>query len=404
MSPGRSRPEPRLELVGAVCRPLLPPPNVWDIGRRTCRASRARGRCRWRPRCRREGSATTVPPWSLATPPLVRAGSVAVASSSPSPVNRIVAAAPAKSFRTSPRRTAVGGRRLEWYAAPWRGRQEAAARRTEVAEVLLQAVEPAGEVVAGRRSGVQVDDAGVADRLGPLLVRRVVGQAGVLGLGDDLVDGVLRHRRRPPSRRARRRRRRRGRRRRRRACRVRSSALPSSLTWTTDDRVGVGVAEVDRGDRGPVAQPRVDVVGEGEAVAAEALDQLVAELLADVVDAVDPDLVLERRELVQRPERVDLLAAAGVEVDAGVGDGRRREGLGGLGTLLEERDRGPGSGAERQEADDAATDQPGGTTAPAARGRLASVGARAAGARRSRSRGTRACRRAAAARTRSCSP
>ncbi len=227
-----------------------------------------------------------------------------------------------------------------------------------------------GEVVAGRRSGVQVDHAGVADGLGPLLVRRVVGEAGVVGLRDDLVDALLRL---PEDRPAVMHVVEHGFRRRTAGDELLQCFLGLAVVLDLHHRDGsrLRAAGVDRRDGGAVAQPRVDVVVEGEPVAAEALDQLVAELLADVVDAVDADLVLERRELVQGLERVDLLATAGVEVDARVGDRGRRQRFGRLGALLEEGHRGPGTATDDQQADDAATHEPRRTTAPAAGGRLA---------------------------------
>ncbi len=123
-------------------------------------------------------------------------GSLTVASSRPLPVNRIVAAAPWKSLSTWSSPPCGGGQRSSGRPTTWPCRSSCAplgaGAEPEPAEVALEVAELLGQVVAGRRSGVQGDDAGVADGLGPLLVRRVVGEAGVVGLGHDLVDDVLR--------------------------------------------------------------------------------------------------------------------------------------------------------------------------------------------------------------------
>ena len=74
--------------------------------------------------------------------------------------------------------------------------------------------------------------------------------------------------------------------------------------------------EVDGRHRGAVAQPRLDVVARSRGRRRSISPWiLVEERLADVVVGVDADLVLERGELVQGPQRLDLLPAARVEVD-----------------------------------------------------------------------------------------
>ena len=156
-----------------------------------------------------------------------------------------------------------------------------------------------------------------------------------------------------------------------------SRALASSFTWTTTTKSGLSAADVDGGRGRPVAEPGVDVVVVGEVGAVGVLEDRLADLPPDVVDAVDADLVLERRELVEGPERVDLLAAGRVEVDAEVADRGRRQRLRGLGALLEEAESRPRHRRRApSERDDAATDPPAhggsgaGSDAPRRRGPL----------------------------------
>ena len=133
------------------------------------------------------------------------------------------------------------------------------------------------------------------------------------------------------------------------------------------DDLGVGVtAELDGRDGHAVAEPRVDVAVVVESRAVGLADQLLADLVPQLVDAVDADLVLEGGELVQGPEGVDLLPAGRVQVDAHVRDGGRRQCLRGLLALLEEPERRPGAGSHTEQRDDAATDPP---AAPAASAR-----------------------------------
>ena len=79
---------------------------------------------------------------------------------------------------------------------------------------------------------------------------------------------------------------------------------------------------------------------------------------AQVVVALDVDVVVEPGELLQRLERLELLLAARVEVDADVADRGGREGLGGLRTGRERHlvDR-EGTARDGREPDDAAADQ-----------------------------------------------
>ena len=62
-----------------------------------------------------------------------------------------------------------------------------------------QAAQLLGQHPTGLGRGVGVDDTGVADRLGPLLVRRVVGQRALVGRCDDLVGDLLRLRQHRPA-------------------------------------------------------------------------------------------------------------------------------------------------------------------------------------------------------------
>ena len=133
--------------------------------------------------------------------------------------------------------------------------------------------------------------------------------------------------------------------------------LVGVLDLEHDHRVGVLAADVDRRERRPVAQPGLDVIGVVEALAVGLVLDPVEDLLAEVVVGVDADVVLERRELVQRPQRLDLLATAGVEVDAGVAERAGRQRLGGLGSGGEEAVRRPCAHADRGEAEHAAADQ-----------------------------------------------
>ena len=82
------------------------------------------------------------------------------------------------------------------------------------------------------------------------------------------------------------------------------------------------------GQGDPVADPGLDVVRVVEALAVAGLLDLVEDRLAEVVTA--SELLLDRRELAQDLERLDLLRGRRVEVDADVADrvrghgGRRR--------------------------------------------------------------------------------
>ena len=173
---------------------------------------------------------------------------------------------------------------------------------------------------------------GVAGRLGPLLVVGVVGQGGLLGVRDDprrasssvsastAQSPAMAN---PPMV---------------VAPEAGSAASPLAAQFCSFTRAptrGVGVGdlddhghgravgpEVDGGDRGAVAEPGLDVVlvVEVGAGVVAALD-LVEDPPAHVVVGLEPQLVLELRELVEGPHRLDLLPAAGVQVDA-----RRRPG------------------------------------------------------------------------------
>ena len=77
---------------------------------------------------------------------------------------------------------------------------------------------------------------------------------------------------------------------------------------------------VDRGHGHPVTEPGLDVLGIVEAALGLLLD-LLEDPLADVVVGVEAELVLDRRELVEGLERLDLLRSTRVEVDRGVADG-----------------------------------------------------------------------------------
>ena len=91
--------------------------------------------------------------------------------------------------------------------------------------------------------------------------------------------------------------------------------------------LGLLAAGVHGGHGDPLTEPGLDVlVVEDLAVLGEV--ELLEEPLADVVVGVEAELLLERRELVQGAQRLDLLAAAGVEVDARVADRRRGERFG----------------------------------------------------------------------------
>ena len=152
------------------------------------------------------------------------------------------------------------------------------------------------------------------------------------------------------------------------------------------DDLGALTAGVDGGHGDPLTEPGLDVlVVEDLAVLGEV--ELLEELLPDVVVGVEAELLLERRELVQGAQRLDLLAAAGVEVDARVADRARRQRLGGLGAGREEvaprptRPRPPGPGRRRRRRSAGrAGDRRRRTSAPAPR---------AAAASRRRPRGTR---------------
>ena len=145
-----------------------------------------------------------------------------------------------------------------------------------------------------------------------------------------------------------------------------ASALSASLTCTTKTGAGVSPAGIHRGNGHPVAEPGLDVLGVVES-AVGALLELLEEPLADVVVGVEAELVLERRELVEGLERLDLLHATGVEVDRGVADGGARQRFVGLGTGGEERHGRPGSDAHHGESRHGGADQEGPLAAAAGR-------------------------------------
>ena len=118
------------------------------------------------------------------------------------------------------------------------------------------------------------------------------------------------------------------------------------------DRGRLVLTEVDGGHRGAGAEPGLDVRGVVEALALAGGGDLLEEPLAQVVVGLEVDLVGERRELAQRPDRLDLLPAARVEVDADVGDGRVRERLRGLRARGEEARRRPGPAGDHGAAGD----------------------------------------------------
>ncbi|MGC4112451.1 MAG: hypothetical protein QM747_18920 [Nocardioides sp.] len=275
------------------------------------------------------------------------------ASSRPSPVKRRVAAPPLKldsAFENGSSPSAV-----LWNAVLWSG----PGRRTRLGERLgrlseqvsaHQAEELLARDPAGVGRGVGVDHSCLAHRLGPLLVRRVVGEARRGRRAGDLAGHLLRlGERRPPVLDH------------DPGVVVGAGALADLvdalagrvvvLDLHDEHEVRLVVAQRHDGGRHPVPEPRVDIAGEVEARAAGVADELVTDLLPQVVDAVDADLLLVGRELVQGPEGVDLLPAGGVEVEAEVADGVRGQRLRGLGALLEEAHRGPGARSGAQDQD-----------------------------------------------------
>src|SRR5690606_41114458 len=89
------------------------------------------------------------------------------------------------------------------------------------------------------------------------------------------------------------------------------------------------------GQRDLLAHPGRKVVLEAQ-VAVGVGEELIDDQLAQVVVVVEPELLLERGELAQRAERLDLLRATRVDVDGEVAERRRRQHLGRLGPRGEE--------------------------------------------------------------------
>ena len=135
------------------------------------------------------------------------------------------------------------------------------------------------------------------------------------------------------------------------------ASLVGVLDLEHEHGIRVVTAQVDGRERGPVAQPGLDVVGVVDGVAVRLVLDPAEDLLAQVVVGVDADVVLERRELVERLQRLDLLATAGVEVDADVAERLRRQRLGGLRSRGEEVVRRPGADADRDQADHGTADE-----------------------------------------------
>ncbi len=229
---------------------------------------------------------------------------------------------------------------------------------------------------AGR--GVARDDARVAGVAGPRLEVGVVGEAALGGVVGDLLGDLVGLGHHDPVAGD------------RPATEVVGGLLATSLSAARADGLETvlglgGVLDLrhedrgrrlvptlsDRGDGEAVAQPRLEVVGVVEVVARSVLQDLLDDPLAQVVVGVEPDLVLERRELAQRREGRDLLAAAGVEVDAEVAQRLGRQGLGRLRAGAGEPRVGTeGRAPDREHADHTADHEPLAAAATAAaRGR-----------------------------------
>ena len=103
-----------------------------------------------------------------------------------------------------------------------------------------------------------------------------------------------------------------------------ASALSASLTWSTTTGVGLVAAGVDGRDRGPVAEPGLDVVGVVEAVAARRSSGSRSKIASRMSSSVlRPTSSLNAGNLLSVRSASIFCAAAGVEVDADVADGRR---------------------------------------------------------------------------------
>ena len=98
----------------------------------------------------------------------------------------------------------------------------------------------------------------------------------------------------------------------------------------------------------PVAEPRLDVLGVVQARA----DVLGLDLLEDpapqVVADAEVELLVDRRELLQHPQRLDLLRGRRVQVDARVGHRDRRHRRGGAGPARHQLGDAPGADTGRQ--------------------------------------------------------
>ena len=317
--------------------------------------------------------ATTSSPASVAWGASLAAPGSPAASSSRAPSSkRTVAAMPLKSFSASlsSSRDAAGCLAQGWPPS---------APPPCIGAPSMPSSQVVEEVLPGRGRGVQVDDAGVADLVAPGLVvavvgerrlGRVVGDRGgeLVGLGDHrpaVPDGPAAEvapargggRAGPDLAQA-------------RVRLVRVGDLEH------EDRGGHVRAGVDGRDGGPVTDPRLDVDAVAEVGAAGLGLDRVEELLAEVVTAGEPELVLDGRELPQHLEGLDLLSRARVEVDAGVAERRGREGLGGLGAGAEQRRGRPDTAADQAQRDRAAGDQQG-LAVPAGRPRRERVPASA---------------------------
>ena len=206
--------------------------------------------------------------------------SPAISSSMAPSLNRSVAAMPLKSRNLSLRSSAIDelgscgvavhpdscSRSSSWSRrrSSRRRRRRAAAHQAEgEAE---QRVGVVGEVVAGRRAGVERHDPGVTGLVGPVLEVVVVGQRALLGRRDDLVGDVVGLGDDRPVALD------------RPADVVAAAAvldlveagvgLVGVLDLDHDHRVGVLAAQVDGRERGPLTEPGLDVVGVVDVVAA----------------------------------------------------------------------------------------------------------------------------------------